>query len=71
MTEAEVEAGEQVFELENCTDVTLRWLELSGGDSPIVVRGEKTGDVRIDDSVSEDAIGLGAEVPDGAVVHVD
>jgi unsaturated rhamnogalacturonyl hydrolase len=71
MTEAEIEAGEQVFELDNCTDVTLRWLELSGGDSPVVVQGDETGDVRIDDSVSEDAINVGSEVPGGAVVHVD
>ncbi len=70
MTEAEVEAEEQVFELDNCTDVTLRWLALSGGDSPIVVRGEKTGDVRIDDSVSEEAVELGPDVSDDALIRV-
>jgi hypothetical protein len=70
MTEAEVEASGVVFELENCSDVTLRWLELSGSGTPLVVTGEETEDVRIDDSVADGAIDLGAEVSDDAFVHV-
>ena len=70
MTEAEVEASGNVFELQNCEDVTLRWLELSGSGTPLVVRGEETADVRIDDSVAEAAIELGTEVSDEAFVHV-
>ncbi len=70
LTEAEVEASGNVFELANCEDVTLRWLELSGSGTPLVVTGGETADVRIDNSVAEGAIEFGADVSDEAFVHV-
>lgn len=70
LTEAELAAEGPVIELDDCADVTLRWLALEGEQPPIVLRGEETADVRVDDSVAEGAVGQETEMSREALVRV-
>lgn len=71
MTEGAVETEGQAVALSNCSDVTLRWLTLSGTGSLLTVRGSDTADVRVDESLSTEDLDVGTEVAENAVVHVD
>lgn len=71
ITEGTVVTDGRAVELSDCSDATLRWLELSGSGGLLALRGTDTADIRVDESLSPDQIEVGAEVGEDVLMRVD